>query len=342
MKMKLSAALLSAAILLTVPALPASTYASTAQTKVQTGTVVSGVNLRDKPSTSGKIIGLLKTGENVTILDSSNSYFYKVKTSSGTVGYASSADKYIQLGGGSGNQTGSGQTGYAQTTVNLRDKPSMSSTVIGFLYEGDRVQILDDSSKYFYKVKTASGIEGYVSSQEKYVRIGEAGTQKESGTSDASTQNSGSSESYDSRIEKVIAAGKKYLGTPYEYGSDRSTTDTFDCSDFVRTAYREALNITLPADSRSQGAWVKENSKAVYDAASLKAGDLMFFMDYKGSGSAAYQNIDKDKQRITHVAIYLGDGKMLHTYSVASGGVRIDSFGGSWEKRFLFGGSVIQ
>ena len=74
----------------------------------------------------------------------------------------------------------------------------------------------------------------------------------------------------------------------------------------------------------------------------MKKGDLMFFMSYKGSKKSDYSKINKSKQKITHVGVYLGDGKIMHTYSKASGGVRIDSFKGkSWEYRFVFGGSAI-
>ena len=50
-------------------------------------------------------------------------------------------------------------------------------------------------------------------------------------------------------------------------------------------------------------------------------------------------NSPKTQERVTHVGIYLGNGKVLHTYSPESGGVRIDSFEGTaWEYRFLMGG----
>ncbi|MGG6310624.1 hypothetical protein [Paenibacillus macerans] len=40
---------------------------------------------------------------------------------------------------------------------------------------------------------------------------------------------------------------------------------------------------------------------------------------------------------------YLGNGKILQTYSKESGGVRIDNIEGTqWEKRFFFGGSVLE
>lgn len=46
---------------------------------------------------------------------------------------------------------------------------------------------------------------------------------------------------------------------------------------------------------------------------------------------------------LPHNGIYLGNGKVLQTYSKESGGVRIDSIEGRhWEYRFLFGGSTLK
>ncbi|MDG0808567.1 C40 family peptidase [Cohnella rhizosphaerae] len=65
-------------------------------------------------------------------------------------------------------------------------------------------------------------------------------------------------------------------------------------------------------------------------------------MSYRGASSSAYGDAAKSHAAITHVAIYLGDGKLLQTYSKDSGGVRIDTIEGTtWEKRFLFGGSAL-
>jgi len=133
-----------------------------------------------------------------------------------------------------------------------------------------------------------------------------------------------------------------YLGTPYEYGSSRSDTSTFDCSDFIRQIFLDGADFKLPADSRQQGDWVKQNSTTVTDISKLKRGDLMFFMSYKGSSASSYTGIDKSVERITHVAIYLGNGQILHTYSVTSGGVKVSQLSTSWMNRFLYGGSVIR
>lgn len=67
----------------------------------------------------------------------------------------------------------------------------------------------------------------------------------------------------------------------------------------------------------------------------------MFFMDYHGPDQVNYTKYTKSRQSVTHVAIYLGNGRMLHTFSKESGGVRIDTIADKhWDYRFLFGGAV--
>ncbi len=145
-------------------------------------------------------------------------------------------------------------------------------------------------------------------------------------------------------VESIIEAGLSYLGTPYEFGSSRSNTTTFDCSDFVRQVFLDGIDITLPSDSRKQGAYVRElhSEHVITQWRELERGDLMFFMSYKGSSPSDYTNIDWSTERITHVGIYLGNDEILHTFSEESGGVKINKMTeGKWNERFLFGGSAI-
>jgi cell wall-associated NlpC family hydrolase len=145
------------------------------------------------------------------------------------------------------------------------------------------------------------------------------------------------------QAQKVILAGSKYLGVPYEYGSNRHTTTTFDCSDFVRQAFYDGLKLKLPYDSRKQADYVRSMGTTTTTWRKLKPGDLLFFMSYRGTRAANYQGINKAAQRITHVGIYLGGGKMLHTYSKQSGGVRVDNIvANHWEYRFIFGGAAMK
>lgn len=151
-----------------------------------------------------------------------------------------------------------------------------------------------------------------------------------------------SASSKSSKIESVIKLGGKYRGTPYEFGSSRSNTRTFDCSDFVKHIFKQAAGVTIPGSSATQANYVKKHSTVKKSWSSLKRGDLVFFMSYKGSKASSYSKINKSKQKVTHVALYLGNGKVLHTYSKKSGGVRVDSIKGTqWEYRMIFGGSVL-
>lgn len=315
----------------------------TAASVVQTGVIEASVRLRSTPSTNGAIVKYLKKGEKVQILAQPNNYWYQVKTAEGSVGYTSASDKYINVTSTSVT-TPTAQIGTIIYSVNFRVSPSTSAKVIRLLKKGEQVQVLAQPNNAWYQVKAADGSIGYISSSNQYISLsGNSGgvgavTPTPTPTPNPPISIPGAS----AQIEAVIAAGMGYLGTPYEYGSSRNDTSTFDCSDFIRQIFMDAVNIKLPADSRQQGAWVKENSTVRTSISSLKRGDLMFFMDYKGNSASAYEGIDKSTARISHVAMYLGDGQILHTYSVASGGVRVDKLSASWTNRFLYGGSVIQ
>lgn len=100
---------------------------------------------------------------------------------------------------------------------------------------------------------------------------------------DAGSSTSGRDESTGS-TSGVLAIAKRYIGTPYRYGG--STPAAFDCSGFTSYVFRQ-VGIELPRSSRAQQAAVRR----VY---SPRPGDLVFY------GFPAH-----------HVAIYVGDGKII-------------------------------
>ncbi len=316
-------------------------YAS-AQTSQQ-GEIKASVSFRAAPSTSGKFIRYLKNGEDVTIISQPNSYWYEVRDASGKTGYVSSQAKYISVTTieDSGNdkaeqdvpkndEAAVSTNGEILKSVSFRKAASTSGTRIRYLSKGEKVTVTGQPSKYWYEVVDRSGVKGYVSSDASYIR-----------TTYEVPADPVLSLPYNERVERTIAAGMNYLGTPYEYGSDRGNTLTFDCSDFTRQIFMEGMGITLPADSRQQGTYVKDKGAVVKDWQKLKRGDLMFFMSYKGTKESSYKGVNKSTATITHTAIYLGDGKILHTYSKESGGVKVDSIDNKhWEYRFLYGGSA--
>lgn len=349
MRKKLMIALAASMLAAAVP------VAANAAVKEGSAQIVFSVSFRTAPSTSSNVMRYLKKGESVSVLEETNRYWLKVRDSSGQTGYISSSATYVNLISAPVEVPDSNAV--IVSSVSFRSAPSTSGERIRYLQKNEKVAVTSKVNAYWYAVTDAKGQSGYVSTSSQYIKLtgaipapagNSAGSSAGSGTASGSSSGTSSGtansarDSASAQVEAVIAAGMKYLGTPYEYGSDRSTTTTFDCSDFVRQAFKDALGIKLPADSASQGAYVRAKSQVTTDWTKLKRGDLMFFMDYKGTSASLYQNKDPFGTEISHVGIYLGNGQMLHTYSVASGGVRIDSIQGKhWEYRFLYGGSAL-
>ncbi|SDN00927.1 Cell wall-associated hydrolase, NlpC family [Paenibacillus sp. yr247] len=283
--------------------------------------IVSGVSFRDQASTSSNVIRLLKTKEIVTVTDYVTTNWYKIKDVQGVSGYVSTNSKYIKI-------ISNAKIIYG---VNFRTLPSSEtgSKVIRMLTKGEQVLVTDKVNDGWYKIQDANGIRGYVSTNSKYISTDFSVIKPNVPLAE--------------EIEAVIAVGNDYLGTPYEFGSVRNDTTTFDCSDFIQTIFWDALRFSVPSDSGAQGNYVKSLGPVVTKWTNLKRGDLMFFSSYKGNKASDYDNVNVLTEPITHVGLYLGNGNLLHTYSIESGGVRIDTIAGKqWENRFLYGGSVLR
>ncbi len=298
------------------------------------GEIVSSVSFRTGPSTSNQRIRYLSTGEQIWVLEKVNEYWYKAEDKNHIIGYLSTNPKYIKTTFNSliddEEADDAGQTN-AQVvkSVSFRKGPSTSYERIRYLQAGEQLQIIAKHNSYWYEAKDTNGTIGYVSTSTSYI---------------VSTFTEEAKVLPENAVELIIQAGMSYLGTPYEYGSSRFDTNTFDCSDFIRQSFLDGIGLKLPSDSRQQGDWVKEiyGGQAITDWQQLNRGDLMFFMSYKGSDAADYSNVNKSTEEITHVAIYLGNDQVLHTYSVESGGVVVSNIQGTnWEYRFLFGGQAL-
>src|SRR4051812_49185709 len=93
---------------------------------------------------------------------------------------------------------------------------------------------------------------------------------------------------------RVIATAQRYLGVHYRYGG-ASPASGFDCSGFVQYVFRRN-GVDLPRTSRQQATAGRAVPASVD---SLMPGDLMLFSS-KGI-------------RIDHIAIYVGNNRMLHS-----------------------------
>lgn len=103
----------------------------------------------------------------------------------------------------------------------------------------------------------------------------------------------------------VIPTAERYLGVKYKWGGT-SPKSGFDCSGYVQYVF-ERHGVRLPRTSRAQAS---AGSRVRLDFNALSPGDLIMFAS---SG-----------QPISHVAIYAGNKRILHS-SKSGAGVRYDN-----------------
>lgn len=97
----------------------------------------------------------------------------------------------------------------------------------------------------------------------------------------------------DADQQALVDEALTWLGTPYRYGGQDK--NGADCSGLTMQVYRRALGIAIPRTSRDQQKFCKSIRQS-----SLEAGDLIFF------------TTGRDKTRVSHVGLYLGEGRFVH------------------------------
>lgn len=121
--------------------------------------------------------------------------------------------------------------------------------------------------------------------------------------------------------KSLLKEANGWLGTPYLYGgNDRKG---IDCSALMLRVYADALQIKIPRNSRAQSDYCTPVKKK-----DLVPGDLLFFATTKGS------------DRVSHVGMYIGDGKMIH--SSASRGVIISDLSADYYTRTFAGAGRVE
>ena len=130
----------------------------------------------------------------------------------------------------------------------------------------------------------------------------------------------GDGPTFEGDLDAIGLSSLLFYGTPYKFGGNSS--HALDCSGFVQKVFR-ANGIELPRDSRAQAKYGYKVSLS-----ELKPGDLLFFKTYK--------------RDVSHVGIYIGDGKMIHA-TRKGGGVKISSiYNPYYRQRFLFAKRVVE
>lgn len=102
--------------------------------------------------------------------------------------------------------------------------------------------------------------------------------------------------------QEVVDYAVKFVGNPYKWGGT-SLTKGADCSGFVQSVYKH-FGYTLPRVSKDQAVsagYMNVTPNETY----LLPGDLIFYTNEKGT--------------VDHVAMYIGDGKIVHAANKKKG-----------------------
>lgn len=310
--------------------------------------VTNYVNLRSEPSEEGEILGKLYNNSAATIIATEGDW-YKIK--SGTVdGYVKA--EFVVNGAEAeelAKQVGHRTATVSTETLKVRNEAGLDATVQTLIPEGESYDVVEELDGWV-KIAVDTDIEGYVSSdyvnletefveaesiEEEKARLAEeervrkeaeeaakkadeaeaAKKHKKSESSKASAQTTESSEAGSSASAPAVTApvsgsraaivsyALQFVGNPYVAGGT-SLTNGADCSGFTFSVFGDC-GISIPRDSRSQAA-----GGTPVDLSAIQPGDLLFYSD----GGA-----------INHVALYIGNGQVVHA-STAKTGIKISAY----------------
>lgn len=113
------------------------------------------------------------------------------------------------------------------------------------------------------------------------------------------------------RAAQAAQYAEKMVGMPYRYGGSRPSTG-FDCSGLVQYSFRRA-GLSIPRSTTGL-------RRASVRVAHVREGDLLFF--------------DEEGEKNSHVGIYLGDGRFVHSPSSGKR-VRVDRLGSPYWRKHL-------
>lgn len=258
------------------------------------------LNVREEPSMDGKIIGKMTSKAAGEILDDSIEGWYKIKSGKIT-GYISSDPQYTATGQEAKDiATGTATLMAVVNTdmLNVRTEPSTDASIWTQISKEERYPVLNQLDGWVEIELDAGDEEGsvdkaYVSTRDNNVEVRYALNEaikfsplEEAANASASLRN------------KIVNYALQFVGNPYVWGGT-SLTKGADCSGFTMKVY-EHFGVSLPHYSGSQA----QMGKAV-SSSEMRPADLIFYTDSRG--------------RVNHVAMYIGNGQIVHAASRRSG-----------------------
>ena len=203
------------------------------RSSVKTATTTENLNLRDKASTSGKVLATIPKGKTVTLLSDRNANgWYKV-TYDGKVGYASGA--YLQE-----NLSNTTSLGKTKENLNLRQQASTNGSILAIIPKGETINLLSDKDvNGWYKVSYLDKT-GYVYG-DYITKLNQGSTGSNNQTSSSSTPTEGqTTENLNLRLQantsgSIITTIPK--GTTVQVLADKDSNGWYKVSYAGKTGY---------------------------------------------------------------------------------------------------------
>lgn len=276
------------------------------------------VNVRAEANTESEIVGKLYDDSVGTFIEETDDGWYKI-TSGNVTGYVKAefcvtGEDAIELAKEVGTQIATVNT----TTLKVRTEADLESSVMGLVPLGEELVVVkeEESVDGWVKISIEEG-EGYVSTEyvslrtdfvkaeskeEEAQRLAEEAAARAEAQRAAQQAMSNSSNNTatvpvitgDSEMGVAVAEyACQFVGNPYVWGGT-SLTNGADCSGFVMSVYSN-FGVSLPHSSTAD----RTQGYAVDGLANAQPGDLVCY-----SG---------------HVAIYIGNGQIVHASSSKTG-----------------------
>ena len=244
---------------------------------------ISTANMRGMPAVESELINQAILGETVRILKE-RSFFYFIQMPDKYLGWIMKSSVQAMSDDEYKQWQKYKKVVYNRNCGQVLRKKKSDAYPVSDLVRGSILALVKKEGKWL-KVRIPDGREGYI--------LAKNALDYEQLKSDPHPDG-----------KDIVETALQFFGIPYLWGG--TSTKGFDCSGFTKTVYR-MHGIDLPRDANMQ-VKIGEPVQISDDYANLKPGDLVFF--------------GKSADRITHVGLYIGDKKFIHS----DGYVHINSF----------------
>lgn len=262
------------------------------------------LNIRKEPSTdsSANIIGKLPSKAAGEILETLDGW-YKIKSGSIT-GYVTADPQYVAVGQEAKDLAVNAASLMAIVTtdrLNVRAEPNTDAKIWTQISKEERYSVVSQLDGWVeIELDTGDGENGesadnaYISTRDNNVEVRYALNEaiKFSPLEEKANQSN-------SLRSQVVNYALQFVGGRYVWGGNDPHTGA-DCSGFVKYVLSHVAGVGLPRTSREQA----KTGRAV-NSSEMRPGDLIFYTNSKGT--------------VNHVAMYIGNGQIVHAASRRSG-----------------------